>query len=288
MHVIRAILLMIFSMALLALSDVFIKLSSNQAPRGQVMFLIAAIGTASFVVLSLMRGETPFSRDAFHPMVLLRCFFEIVAGVGIIFSLSLIEVTTFAAIMQTAPIIVTLGGALFLGEDVGWRRWAAVGAGLLGMLIVIRPGAAGFQPADLWAVLGVSALAARDLVTRLAPAHLSSLSLSTWGFGSVVPAGLVLMLLEGSAPLPATPVIPAILGAAFFTTTGYLAITTAMWMAPVSRVAPFRYTRLIFSTALGMAVFGERPDGPTILGASIILAAGLYTFYREHRLAKSA
>ena len=72
------------------------------------------------------------------------------------------------------------------------------------------------------------------------------------------------------------------------TTTGYLAITTAMRMAPASIVAPFRYTRLVFTTGLGILIFGDRPDFWTLAGAAVILLAGLYTFLRERRLARQS
>lgn len=75
-------------------------------------------------------------------------------------------------------------------------------------------------------------------------------------------------------------------GAVAVTAAGYLAVTMAMRMAPVSSVAPFRYTRLVFTAGLGMAIFGERPDGWTWAGAALILGAGLYSFLRERRLAR--
>lgn len=285
MDTLRAILLMILAMALLALSDLFIKLGAGAAPLGQVMAWLSLGGTALFALYARLGGVTLFSRDALHPTVILRNGCEIVAAVGLVLGIAAIPLSLFAAIMQAAPILVTLGGAAILGETVGWRRWAAVLAGLLGMMIVIRPGTAGFDPAALWAVMGVSALAARDLVTRRVPEGISSLALSTWGFAATIPAGLFFLAL-GAEPVSVAPAaLWPILGAVLVTTTGYLAITNAMRMAPVSVVAPFRYARLLFTTALGMTVFAERPDGPTILGAAIILGAGLYTFLRERRLA---
>jgi drug/metabolite transporter (DMT)-like permease len=111
--------------------------------------------------------------------------------------------------------------------------------------------------------------------------------MSTWGFAAPIPIGLLLWWLS---PMP-TSLAPAALwpiaGAIAVTTVGYLAITTAMRMAPVSIVAPFRYTRLIFTPALGILFFGDRPDAMTLFGAGIILVAGLYTFIRERQLSRS-
>lgn len=285
MHTVRAISLMILAMALLALSDLFIKLAGRTAPVGQIMLFLSLGGSALFVALARLRRVALITPDFWHPMVMLRNGCEIIGGIGLVIGITYIPLTTFAAIMQVAPILVTLGGAVFLRENVGWRRWAAVMAGLIGMLIVLRPGTAAFEPVALFAVLGVSGLAMRDLVTRLAPANIPSLTLSTWGFSATIPAGAILLAILGDALIWEPLTLAHIAGGVVVTTAGYLAITTAMRMAPVSIVAPFRYTRLIFTTGLGMMFFGERPDGPTILGAAIILAAGLYTFQRERRQA---
>ena len=285
MQTIRAILLMILSMALLALSDLFIKLAAQSAPTGQIMVFLSLGGTLLFLAYAQATRQPIWTRTALHPMVLLRNMFEIIAGVCMIFGIANIPLTTFAAIMQVAPILVVFGGAVFLREPVGWRRWTAVFAGLIGMLIVIRPWGEAFTPYVIFAIVGVSGLAGRDLVTRLAPAHIPTISLSTWGFMSTIPAGLIVVALE-AAPLNYAPAtLFNIAMAVIVTTSGYFAITVAMRMAPVAIVAPFRYTRLIFTAGLGLIFLGETLDLPTVIGAAIILSAGIYTFLRERRLA---
>ena len=172
---------MILSMALLALSDLLIKLASQKAPLGQIIFFLSLGGTFLFVCLAIVFRTPLITRDILHPMVLLRNACEMFAGLFLILGIALTPLTTFAAIIQIAPILVVLGGALFLKESVGWRRWAAVTVGLIGMLIVVRPWSDGFSPSVVFAILGVSGLAARDLITRLSPAHIPALSLSAWG-----------------------------------------------------------------------------------------------------------
>lgn len=285
MQVLRAILLMILSMVFLALSDMFVKLAATRVPQGQIMLAISLGGMLLFIGLARLNGMSLLRREAFHPMVNLRNACEAVAGFGLVFGVTYVPLSTFAAIMQVAPILVVLGGAVFLREKVGWRRWAAVFTGLVGMLIVIRPGTEGFSFNVLYAVVGVSALAARDLITRLAPADVPALALSGWGFAATVPTSLLVLWWQGGW-VGNDPIAWAhLIGAIAVTSTGYLLLTTAMRMAPVSIVAPFRYTRLIFTTGLGLLVFGETLDGPTMLGSGIILCAGLYTFFRERRLA---
>ena len=285
MLVVRAILLMILAMALLALSDMFIKLSSRSLSPGHVMFYLSVGGTLCFVLIAKWQRAKLISRDALHPWVLARSGLEIIGGLGLVLSIGVIPLSLFAAIMQMAPLVVTLGAALFLKEPVGPRRWIAIFVGIVGMLLVIRPGAEGFEPAALFAVMGVCGLGLRDLITRLAPSHIPSISLATWGFSATIPIGLALMLLT-DAPADLTPTSAWHMAAGIIVTAlGYYAVTQAMRMAPAAIVSPFRYTRLIFTMSLGILVFGERPDGLTLLGAGIILAAGLYALYRERKLA---
>lgn len=286
MDTLRAIALMVASMALLAASDAFLKLASQTAPVGQVMVMLSVGATALFFALAALRGVRLSLSQAFEPKVMLRNLFEMIGALGMIVGLSKIPLSLMAAIMQTAPLVVTLGAALFLREPVGWRRWLAIGVGLVGMLMVIRPGGAGFTGWELFPVIGVTGLAARDLVTRTLPARIPSLAVSAYGFAAVLPVGLAVLLITGAPLSGEAQTFGYMTGAVAVTAAGYLAVTMAMRMAPVSSVAPFRYTRLVFTASLGMAIFGERPDGWTWAGAALILAAGLYSFLREHRLAR--
>ncbi|WP_323764942.1 DMT family transporter [Marinovum sp.] len=288
MLVLRAILFMTASMACLALSDLFIKLAAHSLPPGQVMFFLSLGGTLLFMLVAAVRRIPVFSPAFWHPTVMWRNGAEILAALGMVTGIAWTPLPMVAAIMQTTPLLVTLGAALFLGETVGWRRWAAIFAGLVGMLLVIRPGMAGFEPAALLVAMGACGLAARDLLTRRVPDAVNSLTLSTWGFAATVPAGLVLMLIMGPDWSTGGAGFGHVAVAVLVTTTGYYLVTTAMRLAPAAIVSPFRYSRLVFTMGLGVIVLGDRPDTLTLVGAAIILASGLYTFYREHRLAMAA
>ncbi len=285
MQTMRAILLMIFAMALLALSDVFIKLSSQVFSPGYVMFLLSVGGTLCFMVIAKWQGANLLSRDALHPWVLARSGLEIMGGLGLVLSIGVIPLSLFAAIMQMAPLVVTLGAAVFLKEPVGLRRWLAILAGIIGMLLVIKPGTDGFEPAALFAVMGVCGLGLRDLITRLSPSHIPSISLATWGFTATIPIGFGLILVSDTPSDVTATTAWHMCAGIIVTALGYYAVTQAMRMAPAAIVSPFRYTRLIFTMSLGILIFGERPDGLTLLGAAIILSAGLYALYRERKLA---
>ena len=282
----RGIGLMVLAMALLAVSDMFIKLAGGSQPPGQVMFLLSLGGTAFFLLMARMQRARVWDRRFWHPTVMRRNVFEIVAAFGLVIGLTYAPLSLVAALLQTTPLIVTVGAALILKEPVGPRRWAAVLVGLGGMLLVVRPWSASFSPSVIFVLIAVVALAFRDLYTRLCPPEVPSITLSTWGFAATIPFGILTMVLMGETPVVSGIGLVHVAGAVVVTTTGYYALTSAMRAAPVAVVAPFRYARLVFTTGLGILVFAEQPDTLTYVGSAIILAAGLYTFLRERKLAQ--
>lgn len=275
---------MVASMLGFALEDTFIKQLAATLPMGQVLALLGCGGVLLFGALARLGGRPVLSRAVFSRAVLLRNGGEMLGSAAFVTALALTPLSTAAAILQATPLAVTLGAALFLGETVGWRRWTAIGAGFAGVLLVIQPGLAGFEPASLFAVVAVAGLALRDLATRLVPAAVGSAQLSCWAFGALVPTGLLMLLVPGVDAAALTPPDLARLGAAFVCGGfAYYAIVAAVRLGEVSVVVPFRYSRLVFAMAIGMVVFGERPDGPMLLGAALIVGAGLYTIWRETR-----
>lgn len=280
----RGIVLMTASMAGFALEDMFIKSVSAHLPTGQILLVLGLAGACVFALMAARQGAAFWSRHALHPAVLLRNGAEMVGTMGFVTALALVPLSTASAILQASPLAVTLGAALFLGEKVGWRRWTAIGVGFLGVLIVIRPGMDTFQPASLWAVLGVIGLSARDLATRGVPRDVTTIQLSAWGFAAVGVLGAGMLAVTGGASLPAPPQAAQLCAALALGVASYWAMTTATRVGDVSSIMPFRYTRLVFALALGALVFGERPDLPTLLGAALVIASGLYTLARERRL----
>jgi hypothetical protein len=154
----RGILLMVASMAGFALEDMFIKWTSAKMPTGQILVMLSVSGTPIFAALVLRQGVPLWSRDLFHPAVIARNVGEMVGTLGFITAITLTPLTSATAIFQATPLVVTLGAAVLFGEEVGWQRWLAMAVGFAGVLIVIRPGLDGFEPASLWAVLAVLGL----------------------------------------------------------------------------------------------------------------------------------
>ena len=174
-----------------------------------------------------------------------------------------------------------------MGEKVGWRRWAAISVGFVGVMVVIRPGLDGFQPAALWVLVTVGGLALRDLAARRIPADISNNQVSAWGIASVAVLGAGMMPFQ-TAVMPTAMQGAMLIGALVFGTAGYWAITAATRLGEVSVVAPFRYSRLIFAIVIGAAFFAEYPDAMTLIGAAMIIGSGLYSFARERARRRAA
>lgn len=277
----RGILLMSAAMAGFAVEDALIKAASVTVPAGQVIFLIALAGMTGFALWARATGARLWQPGAFAAPVVGRTLAEMVGTFGIVTALALAPLSTVTAIIQAAPIVVVAAAALLLREQVGWRRWSAVGTGFLGVLLILRPGAAGFDPDALWAVMGVAGLAARDICARRMDPALPTSVVGSWGYAGVLILSVAMTAGAGGPVWPALPAALCIAGAAAIGLVAYWAIIEATRAGDVSIIAPFRYSRLIFGVGLGVVAFGERLDGAMLAGALLVIGSGLYTLYRE-------
>ncbi|NVO55509.1 DMT family transporter [Rhodobacteraceae bacterium B1Z28] len=287
MNNINGILLVVASMAAFSLEDMFIKHLSISVSTGQVMVVLGVFCGLVFVLMSLATRKRIFDPVAWQVLPMARAGAEAVGALTFVTALSLVELSTVAAVFQAMPLAVTMGAALFLGEQVGWRRWSAIGVGFIGVLMIIRPGLEGFRPESLFVVATVVAIAARDLITRRLDVRVASSVVALQAYVAVALAGGALMVFSAqpAVPLQAMQIGPY-MGAIGFGVLGYYGIVTAMRVGEASALTPFRYTRLVFSILAGMLMFGERPDAMTMAGASLIIGSGMYTFIRERRLAR--
>lgn len=286
MQNIRGIIFVVFSMAAFAAEDAFIKSMSRGIPVSEVLIFLGMGGMIAFATMTYMQRGTlaPLvHRDMRSAIMLWRNASEAVAAMFFITALSLVPLSTVAAVFQATPLAITAGAALFLGEQVGWRRWSAIGIGFVGVLIIIRPGSDAFQLAALLPLGAVITIAVRDLLTRQMDPSIPSISVAFYGFAAVIPAGFLLAPINDPFVMPHGVEWLIMLGAIICGVSGYYAIVQAMRIAETSIIMPFRYMRLIFSMALGMLVFAERPDFWTYVGASIVIGTGVYTFWREQR-----
>ena len=277
----RGILLMVASMAAFALADTLVKVSTSVLSRAQVLFYLIAGALVIFAMITKLQGHRLTDRRAFTPVLLLRYLAEIAGMVGMVTALAYVPISTVGAITQATPILATLGAVFFLHENIGWRRWATIACGFIGVLLIVQPGAVEFDFAVLWAVVAMIALSVRDVTTRLVPTDMASTSLATYTMAAATPFTIGWVLFNGESLFPANTnwgiVLPMIiLGAA-----GYMLLIASLRMAEVSVVMPFRYIRIVFLLGLGVLVFNERPSAMMLFGAFLIVASGIYMMWRE-------
>ncbi|MGE7369340.1 DMT family transporter [Neorhizobium sp. NPDC001467] len=279
----RGALYMVLAMAVFICNDALVKAASAQVSVAQIMFVRGAMTVGLVLMVARHLKALPDRRMLTDPMMLLRVFFEIGATLTYLTALSRIPFANASSILQSLPLAVTLGAALFLGEKVGWRRWAAIGVGFAGVLIILRPGPAGFVPDALFAVAAVFFTAGRDLVTKRVDPSIPSISVSVLTSTVVtLIGGCLIVPMGGWRPLDAGT-FGLLALAALLVLAGYQSIILAMRSGEISFVAPFRYTSLVWALGIGLLFFGETPDNGMILGVSLVVASGLYTFYRESR-----
>ncbi len=226
-----------------ALADTFIKLTLGALPVGQVIAIFGFGGALIFGGWAAAKGKRVLDRALFTGPFVFRLAAEVVGTMCMIIALASIELSLLSAIIQANPLLVTLGAALFLGAAVGWRRWVAILIGLVGVLIIVRPGLEGFDVQSLWALGAAVGLTVRDLATRAISRDVSTLLLAAWGFLAAGVAGLCLLAFTGGAAMPDGTLTLQLIGALILAMVAYYAVTAAMRIGEIAVVTPFRYTR---------------------------------------------
>ena len=279
----KGALLMALSMAGFTFNDALSKAVTPLMNVGQLMFVRGALTTVLVFLVARHMGALGHVRMLIQPTVLLRMLFETLAAVTFLSALGQMPLANVSSILQSLPLAVTLGAALFFGEPVGWRRWTAIGVGFLGVLIIIRPGPEGFTLASLYVLMSVVFAAARDLVTKKIDPGISSLAITLSTAAGITVAGAALIAPFGGWQPMSGSTWGIMLVASALIFVGYLAIIMAMRTGEISFIAPFRYTSLLWAVTLGMIFFGEIPDIWMVVGTLIVIGSGLYAFYRENK-----
>ena len=191
-----------------------------------------------------------------------------------------LDISKALALSQVLPIFICILSIVFLGEKVGWRRWLAIAIGLAGVLIIIRPGMEGFSVYSIWALVAVGCVTIREIATRKLSADLPSLPVALATAIAIGGLGAVMLPAVEWAPVSASA-LSLICGASLAIIGGYLFSVMTIRIGDIGFVAPFRYTAMVWALILGLLMFGEIPDMPTITGTVIIILTGLYALHRE-------
>lgn len=274
---------MTLSMAAFVINDMLTKLSGLHMNMGQVMAVRGLFASALVLALAWRQGALRHFGEAAHPMVALRTLCDICATIAFLLALAKVPLVSVSAILQALPLAVTMGAAIVFREPVGWRRWTAIAAGFIGVLVILRPGGSTFTVYSMLVLACVFFCAVRDLATRAIPPGIRAIQVSVVTAVGVMLGGFVLMWpLGGWTQLTLASTWPLAV-AALLVIFGLQTLIHSMRAGDISFTAPFRYTALVWAAILGFAVFGEVPDGWTMAGAAIVIGSGVFTIYRERK-----
>ena len=269
------------------LNDAVMKLLFEDIDFFQAIFLRGLVSLPPLLVLALMTKTLLQKYSAKNQrLMIIRILAEIGTTVTFLTALKHMPLANVTAILQSLPLAITMAAAIFLGEPVGWRRWSAICLGFTGVLIIIRPGLAGFNSYSLLALAAVLLLTVREISTRQLDNKIPTVTVAlSTTLGITVFAALMLIGDEWAEINFVSWSL--IIAAAAAVTVATLLSVVAMRTGDIGFVSPFRYTSLIGAIGLGILLFGEWPDGITLLGAVIIAFAGIYSLYREQLFNKN-
>lgn len=269
------------AMASFSVTDAMSKFLFAQMNFGQLLLLRGIVAGVLVAALAAHRGALRPLRVVLVPSVALRIMGEVVGTILFLQAIMHLPLANVSAIILSQPLAITFGAVLIFGEQVGWRRWLAIAAGFAGVLIIVKPGVEGFNQFTLLALASVAFYALRDLATKRIPADIPALFVTLLTTCVVTIVGGVIMVPLGGWIPPSNSALALLLLAAVLVLIGYQCVIVALRAGDISAVAPFRYSQLLWAMLLGYLVFGDVPDGAMVLGASVIVLSGIYTFHRE-------
>lgn len=281
----KGVLLGFMAFAAFALSDAFVKALRGSLPAYEAVFFGAMLGLTA---LPFIKG----AGDRWHEVVraqrqglwLVRAVASAVGSIAAVVAFTALPMAEAFALIFLLPIFVTILSVLVLKEQVGWRRWSAVVAGFVGVLVVLRPGFRELGIGHLAAIVCGLAGAVSMIALRMAGAHEKRVTLYGAGMiGSLLLSG-ALMLAEFRWPDLAQWGL--LLGYGLLAALGSVLLMLATQKAPANHVAPTQYSQMLWAVLLGYVVFHDRLDWPMALGIAIILGAGLFTFVREDQVTR--
>jgi drug/metabolite transporter (DMT)-like permease len=280
---VAGILLMLLGALMFSLNDVIGKWLVATYSVGQVLLfrsLAAWIVLAPLVARAgpsiLVRVERPW-------LQVLRVLLSTGEVACFYLAVTVLPLADTMTYYQAGPIYVTLLAALILREHVGWRRWTAVAVGFVGVLIALQPTSAAFGWPALVALAGSAMFGLLMVVTRTLRGT-PDLTMVAWQFAAALICGLIW------APFHWVPfngydvVLIGLVGVVGMA--AMACVNRSLKLAPASVVVPYQYTMIVWAVVFGYLVFGDVPSWPVATGATIIIAAGLYIFFREQRLAR--
>ncbi|MDZ4093818.1 MAG: DMT family transporter [Paracoccaceae bacterium] len=282
-----------------SLNDVSFKFLSGDYALHQMVLIRSLIGMMVMLVMIRWRmGNLQVLRSTKTRLHLTRAAFVVFSNLCYFLALAAMPLADAVAVFFIAPLMVTALSVPFLGEKVGPRRWFAVGIGLLGVVVMIRPGSAAFQMASLLPLISALAYASMHIMTRRMKGTESALTMTFYVQISFVVISGAMGLVVGDGRFsgatdpslafllrawvwPSMQDWPILIGVGLSSSFGGILIAQAYKLCEAGLVAPFEYVSMPIAVVWGVVIFGEWPDAVAWLGIALICGAGLYVFWRE-------
>jgi len=285
----RGIGLMLCAVAVFASMDALLKFLAAHYPPLQVSAL-RGFASLPFIALPYLltgrAGQLLAERPGMH---LLRGLIMVVIMIGFIYAVRELTLADAYAIFLSAPLMVTGLAALLLGEDVGWRRWAAIAVGLVGALTMLKPAGASFITwGAVGALVSAFAYACNAILLRVLTRTDSTASVALWSITVMAVASTVLALFAGGWQAVRADHWPHIAGIGLAGAIAQMLLIEAFRSAPASVIAPFEYTALFWGIAIDWVVWSALPSWRVLTGGAIVIGSGLYIIWRERQVALAA
>jgi drug/metabolite transporter (DMT)-like permease len=277
----RGILAMSASVVVFIFNDALIKLVAETVPGLQAIGLRGIFAAVWCALALLASGAWRQIGGIAHPQVMLRGVLDAASAIVYLVALFHIPFAIATAVNLSTPLLLSVLAVLFLDEQVRWRRWTAVIAGFVGVLMVIQP-----HPGDIdiwtWLALASALIGAiRDVLTRRLPASVPTPVVSFTTASTVALVGCAWALLQGWQPMTARE-IGLLLASSLLLASGYQFVVLALRSGgEFSVVGSFRYASVLWALGIGYVVWGDVPDALAMAGIAVIVASGLYILHRE-------
>ena len=278
----RGILLALAAVLMFGLMDAGSKFLSTRYPTPEIIWLRYVLTIPMALVVLAPRGLGRTLRSARPWLQVLRSVLLVIEIGLVVWCFGQLPLADVHSVLALTPLAVTALSVPLLGEKVGVRRWAAVGVGFLGVLVVLRPGLGVVQPASLVALAAVLLYALYQVLTRLVGRVDGAETSLLWQLGIGAALASFVVPFAWRTPMPVH--WPVIFLVAALGGVAHYAMIRALQLAPAAVIQPFTYTLLLWAVVIGYVGFGDLPDRWTLIGAAAIVGAGVYTAIREHRL----
>jgi len=279
--------------------DMIVKSVSGVYPAYEMVMFRCVTSVPILAVWLAMKGGLRSLVTPYFTRILLRSLILASAYFAYILSLSSLAMANTVSIYFTLPLFVAALSGWGLGERVPLHRWIAIIAGFIGVLVMVRPVTGSFQPASLLALYSAFAYAVGQMMGRSLSQKVDTLVISNWQnliyLAVAVLMGLVVSVFglanEGSKTLafltrppswPETSHYAVLLSMGFLAAVSMMAYVNAYRSAPANFVAPFEYSAMIWAVLYGVLFFHDFPDFWTLVGAAIVVSAGLFMLWRDH------